>query len=54
MTINVNLSYARTSEIANFVHDKIQSKKGISHSDHELVSELSPRDIEIIISFKNN
>lgn len=50
---NLDLYYIDSSTIASYVYEDIHNKK-VSHSEYELVKDLTQSDILVLMSFKTN
>lgn len=46
------LYYTPTIEIANLIYEKIHNNTKLNTKNYELVKELSPEDIKILLSFE--
>lgn len=44
--------YTSTIEIANLLHKKIHQDNSLSRQNFELIKDLSPDDIQILLSFE--
>ncbi len=49
-----DIYYLSTIEVASLVHKKINEDSELNKADQELVNELSPRDIQILLSYHKN